>query len=199
MSSVVVSHFIMGLSTPDWVWIDLHSLYKLSVKLKKEAAKVPDESNMTQNASSPEECYCQILMLSLAYPTGLMQKEVPLVYHFIEMLFSLIGLSRNPPTDQQMQFAVLTDEDKPPFVQVSLHSEKDGAALYLDLTRLYKAFEKKSKFTDPAQTRFSSMHVLKEQENRPSPELFDYLEQRWSGIELHTDPEFSDRLDRLSP
>ena len=35
LSSIIISHFIMGMPIPDWVWIDLHSLYNLSVKIKK--------------------------------------------------------------------------------------------------------------------------------------------------------------------
>jgi cyclic-di-GMP-binding protein len=51
LSSVVISHFIMGLPIPDWVWIDLHSLYKLSVTLKKESVKVSDSTNLINKAS----------------------------------------------------------------------------------------------------------------------------------------------------
>ena len=80
LSSVVISHFIMGLPIPDWVWIDLHSLFKLSVKSKKDNVKVSDPTNHINKASTPEECYRQILLLCLSRPTGLLQKEIPLVF-----------------------------------------------------------------------------------------------------------------------
>jgi cyclic-di-GMP-binding protein len=196
LSSVVISHFIMGLPIPDWVWIDLHSLYKLSVKLKKESVKIPDDTNTINKASSPEECYRQIILLSLSRPTGLMQKEILLVYSFIEILFPLFNLSAEAVPGQQMQYAVMTDEDKLPFVQVEMNTARDSATLYMDFTRLYKAFEKKDKFISQTQTRFSSMHILKNHEEKPTAELLDYLEQRWSGIELQQEAVFSDRLDR---
>jgi cyclic-di-GMP-binding protein len=196
LSSVVISHFIMGLPIPDWVWIDLHSLYKLSVTLKKESVKVSDSTNLINKASSPEECYRQIILLSLSRPTGLMQKEILQVYSFIEVLFPLFNLSRVAVEGQQMQFAVITDQDKSPFVQVEMNTVRDSATLYIDLTRLYKALEKKDRFINPTQTRFSSLHVLKNNEEKPTAELLDYLEQRWSGMELQTEAIFSDRLDR---
>jgi hypothetical protein len=196
LSSVVISHFIMGLPIPDWVWIDLHSLYRLSVKLKKDTVKVPDTTNHINKASSPEECYRQILLFCLSRPTGLMQKEILQVYGFIETLFPLFNLSAEAIEGQQFQFVVSTDEDKPPFVQVEMHTASDSTTLYIDLTRLYKALEKKDKFISSTQTRFSSIHILKNHEEKPTAELLDYLEQRWLGLELHEAAIFSDRLDR---
>ncbi len=196
LSSIVVSHYMMGSPIPDWVWIDLHSLHRLSIKLKKETTKVSDDASLLNKASSPDECYRQILLLSLAQPSGLMQKEISLVYNFIETLFPLFNLSSTAIEGQQMQFAILTDEDKPPFVQIDLHTQRDSATTYIDFTRLYKAFEKKAKFINPTEPRFTSMHVLKNHEDKPSSELFDYLEMRWSGVELHKEAVFVDRLDR---
>ncbi len=196
LSSVVISHFIMGSPVPDWVWIDLHSLHKLSIKLKKDNVRVTDSTNLANKSSSPDECYRQIALLSLAQPTGLMQKEISLVYNFIETLFPLINLSPTAIEGQQMQFVILTDEDKPPFVQSAMHSASDSATQYLDLTKLYKAFEKKNRFINQTESRFTSMHILKNHEDKPSAELLEYLEQRWSGIELHQEAVFKDRLDR---
>jgi len=195
LSSVVISHYIMGLPIPDWVWIDLHSLYKLSIKLKKDTVKVPDATNLSAKASSPEECYRQIVLLSLSRPTGLMQKEIIQVYGFIENLFPFFSLSAEANEGQQYQFAILTDEDKPPFVQMEMYTARDSATLYVNLTGLYKALEKKEKFVNLGQTRFASIHI-KNQEERPTIELLEYLEQRWLGLELQNEAIFSDRLDR---
>ncbi|MBK8814858.1 MAG: hypothetical protein IPN42_04805 [Methylococcaceae bacterium] len=196
LSSIVVSHFIMGLPIPDWVWIDLHSLYKLSVTLKKDTVKVVDSTNISIKASSPEECYRRILLLHLSRPTGLMQKEILQVYGFIEVLFPYFNLSPVAIESQQMQFAILTDEDKPPLVQSDLHSKRHSNTLFIDLTRLIKALEKKDKFSSQSQTRFTSIHVLKNYEEKPTVELLEYLEQRWLGVELQKGSIFSDRLDR---
>jgi len=196
LSSVVISHFIMGLPIPDWVWIDLHSLFKLSVKSKKDNVKVSDPTNHINKASTPEECYRQILLLCLSRPTGLLQKEIPLVYSFIESLFPFFNLSTKAAPGQSMQYAIMTDEDKPPFAQIEMKTVRDSATLYIDFTRLYKTFEKKDKFISLTETRFTSMHILKSHEDKPTAELLDYLEQRWSGIELQKEAVFSDRLDR---
>ncbi len=36
LSSIIITHYMMSSQIPDWIWIDLHSLYKLSVKLGKD-------------------------------------------------------------------------------------------------------------------------------------------------------------------
>lgn len=196
LGSIIVSHFIMGMPIPDWVWIDLHSLYNLSVTIKNSSAKVGNDASQSSKASSPEQCYLQILLLSLADPTGLMQKELLLVYSFIETIGSLVSLKKEPVNGQQIQCVVLTDEDKAPHYQFEASTKNDSAALYLDFSKLFKALKQKEKLINAADARFSSMHGLKNDIGKPSAELLDYLEQRWLGIDLQGVPFFSDRSDR---
>lgn len=196
LSSIIISHFLMGMPIPDWVWIDLHSLYKLSVKIKKDTTKVDNIFSLTNKPSTPEDCYRQILLLSLANPTGLMQKEILLVYYFIESIGSLVTIKSEPVDNQAMQCVILTDEDQAPFYQVEVSTLTDSARLYLDLTKLYKAFESKDKLNCTNEGRFSSSYVFVKSKAQPSTELLDYLYQRWLGIDLQGSPLFSDRLDR---
>jgi hypothetical protein len=196
LNSIVISHFIMGMPIPDWVWIDLHSLYSLSVKIKNDTTKVPNGVDQSNKASSPEDCYRQILLLSLADPTGLMQKEILLVYGFIETIGFLVALKKEPMSGQQMQCVVLTDEDKAPHFQFEASAKNDPAILYLDFTKLFNALKQKEKLINTDVARFSSMHVLKNDIGKPAAELLDYLEQRWMGIDLQSAPFFSDRSDR---
>jgi hypothetical protein len=196
LGSIVVSHFIMGMPIPDWVWIDLHSLYILSVKIKNNAIKVTNDIGSFNKASSPDECYRQILLLSLADPTGLMGKEMLLVYNFIETIGSLVGLKKEPVLGQKIQCIVLVDEDKAPYYQFDFGVKHDSAMLYLDFTRFFKAFKQKEELINTAEARFSSMQTLKNSVEKPSAELQVYLEQRWLGIDLQGIPLFSDRADR---
>lgn len=197
LSSIVTSHFIMGMPVPDWVWLDLHSFYKLSVKIKKDTTRIADNSNQFNKKSSPEESYKQILLLSLADPTGLMQKEILLVYSFIETLVSLVGLKKEPVYGQPNQCIILTDEDKPPHYQLEVNTKMDSIALYMDFTRLYEAMDHKNKFISTTEARFSSMYLLKNAREKPSAELLDYLSLRWFNINLQQEPLFEDRLDRF--
>jgi hypothetical protein len=197
LSSIVISHFIMGMPVPDWVWMDLHSFYRLSVKIKKDTTKVANDINQFNKKSTPEECYKQILLLSLAGPTGLMQKEVLLVYSFIETIVSLVSFKREPVFGQLTQCIILVDEDKPPHYQSDGNTKIDSMILYMDFTKLYSALDQKI-FISSTEARFSSMYLLKDVREKPTAELLDYLKLRWFNLDLHLreNPLFEDRLDR---
>ncbi|MFI3220982.1 MAG: hypothetical protein QX189_17990 [Methylococcales bacterium] len=196
LSGIVISHFIMGMPIPDWVWMDLHSLYKLSVKIDKNAIKIASDTNQITKSNSPEDCYLQILLLSLVDPTGLMQKEILLVDRFIETIISLVSLKSTPMCGYSMQCVVFTDEDKPPFYQENVTSKKDSSVLYIDFSRLQKVLEHKEKLIDITDARFSSVQMQKNTDGKLTGELLDYLEQRWAGISLQGEPLFGDRLNR---
>ena len=159
LSSIITTNYIMSLAAPDWVWIDLHSLYKLSVKLNKETNKVVDENSLN-NSSSIQDCYKQILLLSLSDPTGLMQKEIQLIYKFTEKISPLVQFSITPFAGQKNCVALI-DEDQPPIWNNSDKFNSDSALLYLGFEKLNKTFAEKEKFINPSEARFSSVHILK--------------------------------------
>jgi hypothetical protein len=186
----------MGMPIPNWVWLDLHSLYQLSIKNKKETIKVENNSHYLAKPSSPEECYFQIVLLGLADATGLMQKEILLVYNFIETISSLVSLKATPIANQAVQCVILIDEDSAPYFQREDSPKIDSTPRYLDLTRLEQAFEQKKSWINSADARFSSLFTPANSIQKPSLELLDYLKQRWSGVSLQGATLFSDRLDR---
>lgn len=196
LSDIVISHYLMSRAVPDWVWIDLHSLYKLGVKIKKEATKVSDVTNEFNKVSSIQDCYRQILLLSLADPSGLMQKEIRQVHQFIAKLCPLIQLGNEPVQGQQVQCIVLVDEDQPPLLTSSMQYKSDSATIYIGLEKLFKTISRREKFVNKSEARFSSIHILKGSSEKLPTELLAYLEQRWSGVPLQGTPFFGDRLER---
>lgn len=195
LSSIVISHFIMGMPVPDWVWIDLHSLYRLSVKSNISDKAVAADSSRPNLKSTVEQCYKQILLFSLTDPTGLMQREIPLVYGFSEAIVSLVSLQKKPVAGQALQCLILTDEDKPPMFQSVEGCNQDHTVLYIDFSKLYKAIDQKLNSSKSTEGRFSSMQIS-HHADQPAPELLEYLKQRWSGLELQSSVLFGDRLDR---
>lgn len=196
LGNIVATHYMMCLPVPDWVWIDLHSLYKLSVKVKKDSTKVPDDIDKPSKTSTAAESYMQVLLLSLTDPGGLMQKEVLQLYSFLGKFAYLAHLEKKPVGVQMLQCAVLIDEDAPPLFE---HEEKptDSGKLYINFTDLYKTIEQRDKMVSNASARFSAISIPKGSTEKLPAELIDYLEQRWIGTELHGMPCFTDRLDRF--
>ena len=195
LSEIVVTHYMMFLPVPDWVWIDLHSLYKLSVNIKKEGTKVTDEANRPSKSSTAEDCYKQVLLLSLTDPSGLMQKEVRLVYEFIGTIAPYISIEKNSVKGQSVQCILLMDEDTEPYFTKS-ESEQDSSMMYLNFIKLYKVLNQADKFSSKDDARFSSMHLLRNESEKLPFGLFEYILQSWKGIELKGTAFFEDRLDR---
>ncbi|MDD2759191.1 MAG: hypothetical protein PHH11_02735 [Methylomonas sp.] len=200
LSNIVISHYMMSSPIPDWIWFDLHSLYKLAVKLGKESVRVSEPAGIFNKSSSIEDSYKQILLLSLAYPSGLMQKEFQTVYGFIEKISELVDIEKKPVADQAVQCSILMDEDLPPSFSAppSLAQDKrtESAQLYLNLGKLQKIVKQSDKYCSKDEARFSSLEFRKGDSQKLSAELFDYLMLRWQGKEPQGTALFSDRLNR---
>ncbi len=201
LSSIVITHYMMNLPVPNWVWIDLHSLYKLSIKLGKLTTKLSGQLNLFGGITVIDR-YKQILLLSLAYPSGLMQKEFLQVYQFTEKLCELVQIEPKPVADQTIQCSISLDEDLPPSFTLTVHAEdyqyQDSAKIYLNLGKLHKIIKQPDKYCSKDEVRFSSLEARKNADpnQKLSPELFDYLMHRWNGKEPQGTALFVDRLDR---
>ncbi len=195
LSEIVVTHYMMFRAVPDWIWIDLHSLYKLSVRAKKETTKVPDITRLPSKVSTSEECYKQVLLLSLAEPSGLMQKEIAQVYRFIGNICQYISIEKQAVKDQKGQCIVLMDEDTKPFWQKD-GGQPDSSMMYMDLLRLYKALQGSNKYIDNEDARFSSLIKQNKASEKMSASLFMYLQRCWMGETFSGGDFFGDRLDR---
>lgn len=202
LSSIVISHYMMSSAVPDWIWIDLHSLYRLSVKLSKHTTKISEQGGMFGGGRTVEDRYKQILLLSLAYPSGLMQKEFLQVYQFAEKVNELVQIERKPVAGQDVQCSILTDEDLPPSFSSptteSTDKRSDSARIYLNLEKLHRVIKQADKYCSKDEARFSSLELRASTDpnQKLSAELFDYLMQRWQGKEPQGTAFFVDRLDR---
>lgn len=201
LSNIVVNHYILGISAPDWVWLDLHSLYKLSVKSNINNTQVSVIGNDEADSnSSPEECYLQIILLCLANPYGLMGKEIPQVVKLSQKLSKLVKLKAYPVMGQTEQCLIITDEDKPPVFQNQIEPEEWGsktssALLFIDFMRLYQVLAQNKVVVSKNQSRFSARGS--DGSEPITSELLLYLNQRWSGVAIEDSSLFTDRLDRF--
>ncbi|NOR80734.1 MAG: hypothetical protein GQ529_07865 [Methyloprofundus sp.] len=195
LSSIVVGQYIMNLPIQEWVWIDLHSLYKLGLKIKKESTKVADESCVIHRSSSIQDSYKQIILLSLAVPSGLMPREILQVYKFTELISSLISFEPNVVVESDRKCIIFQDEDKSAEFYAKNKKILDEATLYIDFGKLYKALLKKEKFKNDIDGRYITTDLSPKEDKLPI-DLLSYLESRWHGVPLEGAKIFIDRLSR---
>lgn len=196
LSQIVVTHYMMNTPVPGWIWIDLHSLYRLSVKTKKDTAKVNEEASAYSKHSTPEDCYKQILLFSLTNPSGLMQREYLSIYNYIEKFTGLIQVEQQPVAGQAVQCILLIEEDSAPYFAAAAPTS-DSVIRFLDLSRLNKTLEQTEKFSSADLPRFSSIDRKQNKPGKLPAELLSYLVDRWQGKPLQGLALFSDRLSRL--
>lgn len=194
LSSIVVSQAVMNISTYEWVWIDLHSLYKLGVRINKETNKVTDESSINRS-SSIQNSYQQIILLSLANASGLTPKEVVQVYRFSGRVCHLITLDEQTVPSIDRQCVIFQDEDQPATYYEQGQKTEGEVVLYLNFSKFYKAFRKRDKFKNQIEGRYSALELTLTAETLPL-ELLNYLDARWRGILLQGTRVFFDRLNR---
>lgn len=195
LSGIIISHHAMYLPTPDWVWLDLHSLYKLSLKIKKESTKISDETSHAGKGISSEESYIQILLFSLANPNGLMQKEVSQVYDLIISVSQLVKISQKPVDNQEAQCVISIDEDRQPFLTPSNNS-RNVPTFFLNLSQLHKILGHPNKLSNRQLSRFEVLRPAKNLPEKMSWELLKYTINLWTNISTDAPPLFADRLDR---
>jgi hypothetical protein len=197
LGRIVTSHLLMRAHVPDWVWIDIHALFKLNLRINYNTAKVVRHIKQRATTHTTEACYKQILLMSLADSSGLTQKEIPVVYDFIESISHLASIKGVPVMGQSRQCLILTDEDKPPYFQGEVDFEGDSSVLYLDFNRLYHFLNQQEKQPNLFDIKLLGLKFgINHQIIKPPVELLHYLQQRWFGIELQGAALFVDRLDR---
>lgn len=198
LSEIVHSHMLMGMAVPDWVWMDLHSLYKLAVKLKKHNTQVStlDDINPGKKTRSPAETYSEIILLALADGKGLMQREIKLAYSLIQTMGHLLEFDDQPIPGQSARCQILSSEDKPPIFATTSAILSDKDVLYVDFSAIYFALDELKTRINPEESRFSALSLSGGSSEKWTVDLLDYLKQRWQGIPLQSAPLFEDRLDR---
>jgi len=114
LSEILLTSYQIYLQYPDGLWSIMHALYALAEKFDLVSMSITDSTLQTPENSSIGRIYKQILLLSLACPYRLGQKEIPYVYNTLSGWADSSVLS-NPATDvARGLFVVDLSRDQPP-------------------------------------------------------------------------------------
>ncbi len=197
LANIVVNHYLMNIQIPDWVWMDIHSLYQLSIRSKRQQLKLSNTNlDPDQPAASIHELYVQILLLSLCQPESLTPREILHIYSFVQPLCSLVRVTKEPVPGAKQQCLLLADEDQPPFFSDTAKPQPEPYRLYLDFSRFLKTLAQTHKFVDPDSIRFGAVAPGSQEKHLIAPELYESLMRCWQGENHITQALFVDRLPR---
>ncbi len=196
LGDILISHYLLYIPAPSWVWLDIHSLYKLSVTQKKETTKVPDPASH-RKITTIQQNYFKILLLYIADPHGLIQREIVLINRILDDYVSFVEIEDNDVDLQLNQCAVFLEEDKAPiWSERNKYTCKDGSIKFINFTKLSKAFLKREKTSVKSSSRFGTLNTNTGFEKSMPYDLYQYLQARWDGILLTGDQAFADRLNQ---
>ncbi len=124
LSEVLLGHYQVYLQYPEGLWRSIHSLYALAEECGINRLSITDTTLPTPETSNIDTIYKQILLLSLACPYRLRQKEIHFAYNALIDWASFCQLS-NPGTGiERGLFSVHTQSDDPPGYR-NLHTDSD--------------------------------------------------------------------------
>ena len=136
------------------IWADLHSLYALSEKQGLQTYPVTDTTLQNPTTTTIENTYKQILLLSLAGPYHLRQREIRLIYNLLGRWASSSKLHMATEHDIIGFFTCHLDSDDPPsYLLLSQKDRLDEQWRILDTSGMTEPVQ-----TFPAEHHDSSSH-----------------------------------------
>lgn len=114
LSELLIGNYQIYVQYPEGVWKDLHSLYASAGQHRLLQLPVPDITLRHPESTSIEDIYKQILLLSLACPYRLRQREISDVYVILHQWAPFSKLYKASDPDSSGFFACDLKSDNPP-------------------------------------------------------------------------------------
>ncbi len=197
LSRVLIIRYILRIPEPEWVWLDLHSLYQLAERKNKCDVKI---KNSDQSSSTTIRClYKQILLLRLLEPDGLTQKEILKIYNRLEEWCSHVSFTEGEASNSVNQWWIILDEDKP---AISLfdpeqEDEKDLRVMSFDMKDFISVLQNLKNRADRTIGRFDLISVTDQALPESAAALLEYLIERAAGKVASREMVFEDKKPRL--
>lgn len=199
LSQILIVRYLLHIPTPDWIWLDIHSLYRLAEEKGKEAIKIKENSKLFGSQATIALLYKQILLLCLADPYGMNQREILEIYYEISNWGSAANLLTTVPTQDKGLCVVYLDEDKPPVWEQSLDNldDSDSRFMILELSPLVQKLSGLMQSVDPTIGRFDLIQKPVDGSLTVSHSLLEYLLDQWSGNSAEPMTLYQDKKPRL--
>lgn len=120
------------LPSPSGLWLDLHSLYRISVTHGLSQIKVPDPHYTHVRELSPGEAYTRAIILAASHTNKLRQVEIRQIYEASEVWVNLLKI-RNQIAAQDL-LVINAESDSPPAYITKATSSPNS--LYVDAQKL---------------------------------------------------------------
>jgi cyclic-di-GMP-binding protein len=118
LSELLLIHYQIYIQYPDGLWKSIHALYALAEECSINTLPVTDPTSPASEASTIATIYKQILLLSLACPYRMPQKEIHYIYNALLDWARFCRLVPASNTRANGLFTLNLQSDKPPGYRV---------------------------------------------------------------------------------
>ena len=114
LSEILLGHYQVYRQYPEGLWRSIHSLYALAEECGINRLSITDTTLPTEDSSNIDTVYKQILLMSLACPYRLQQKEIHFAYNALMDWASFCQLFEPVSGTEPGLFMVNLQSDDPP-------------------------------------------------------------------------------------
>lgn len=161
-------------STPNGVWLTLHSLFRIAVKADIKDLMVEDELLNHERHTSISHSYNRVLLLASAGPNKMRQFDISTTYKLIEYWASLLVLLPAGKSPNGIH-AIDLQSDAGPVPRAMISKESQPGSLELDVSKLLRLLDQHISKTAPPEAKLPM--------GTPAT-LLEFLRDSW-GEEFH--------------
>lgn len=131
---------------PNGVWLELHTLYRISELLERTDQLVTDPRLTHVPATTLRQAYLRPLLLACARPNQMRQQEVEQTFEALE-LWTPFAYIKTGTADNRL-FAVDTDDDLQPVYKTRINPKNPAHLFELDLEELVTGLKRQLEMKD---------------------------------------------------
>ncbi len=182
LSNILITHYLVHLSEPTWIWMDIHSLFNVLPDKLCENTKIKEYRVSGEVNTTIADTYKQIIALSSADPYGMYDREILRINHYLCEWSSSIKLEKIVPGQIPLGYFVSMDNDKAPCwadIDIDLDDESVVYQIYMD--DMIKLVHKKAKLMKTNLGRYFAATAFPVIDNCFDPDLLKHVFRQWDG------------------
>ena len=182
LSNILITHYLVHLSEPTWIWMDIHSLFNVLPDKLCENIKIKEYRVSGEMSTTIAETYKQIIALSTADPYGMYDREILRVNHYLCEWSSVIKLEKIAPGQIPLGYFISMDNDKAPGwagIDVDMDDESVVYQIYMD--DMITLAHRKAKLMKTNLGRYFVATAFPATDNCFDPDLLKHMFRQWDG------------------
>lgn len=195
LSNILITHYLVHLSEPTWIWMDIHSLFNVLPDKICENTKINEYRFSGEVNTTIANTYKQIIALSSADPYGMYDREILRVNHYLFEWASVIKLELIAPGQIPLGYFVSMDNDQAPsWADIDSDLDEDSVVYQCFTDDLIKLARKNAKLMNTNLGRYFAATAFSVTDNCFDPDLLKHMFRQWEGTPARQPVKFDNTL-----